>query len=247
MVAWPIAAPAPPHLSAKSVTSGGLASRATRMKCFWRPASLEEFAGQSTAVQPIFDAVREMAEAAREALGEERLQWLRRSSARLLRRSCAPPLVRSAGSMTLAHATPGDLWRVPAADAPGATLDAVYRPLTTPVVVYAHIHRPYIRHLSGVAIANTGSAGLPYDGDPRASYLLLDDEVPAIRRVEYDIEKECGALRDADRPGAPGLRPCSAPRHSFRRLEPGRTYRRGTKTNASMAILAALRSRPFSR
>jgi len=104
--------------------------------------------------------------------------------------------------MTLVHATPGDPWRAPAADAPDATLDAVYRPLATPVVVYAHIHRPYIRHLPGMAIANTGIAGLPYDGDPRASYLLLDDEVPAIRRVEYDIEKECGALRDAGRPGA---------------------------------------------
>ena len=52
-----------------------------------------------------------------------------------------------------------------------------------------------------MTIANTGSAGLPYDGDPRASYLLLDDEVPPILRVEYDIEKECGALRDAAPPG----------------------------------------------
>jgi len=31
---------------------------------------------------------------------------------------------------------------------------------------------------------------MPYDGDPRASYLLLTDGRQEIRRVEYDIERE---------------------------------------------------------
>jgi hypothetical protein len=45
-----------------------------------------------------------------------------------------------------------------------------------------------------MTICNSGSIGSPYDGDPRASYLLIDDEKPAIRRVEYDVEKEVGRL-----------------------------------------------------
>jgi hypothetical protein len=35
---------------------------------------------------------------------------------------------------------------------------------------------------------------MPYDGDPRASYLLLDDWSPTIRRVEYNVEREIKAL-----------------------------------------------------
>ena len=43
-------------------------------------------------------------------------------------------------------------------------------------------------------VANTGSVSLSYDGDRRASYLLLDESKPAIRRVEYDVDTELKAL-----------------------------------------------------
>jgi diadenosine tetraphosphatase ApaH/serine/threonine PP2A family protein phosphatase len=43
-------------------------------------------------------------------------------------------------------------------------------------------------------VANSGSVGLPYDGDRRASYLLLDESRPEIRRVEYDLDRELQAL-----------------------------------------------------
>jgi len=45
-------------------------------------------------------------------------------------------------------------------------------------------------------------ASLSYDGDPRASYLLIDDGTPAIRRVEYDVAKESKALVDRGVPRA---------------------------------------------
>ena len=35
-----------------------------------------------------------------------------------------------------------------------------------------------------MTVCNTGSVGSPYDGDPRASYLLIDEGKPAIRRVD---------------------------------------------------------------
>ena len=63
-----------------------------------------------------------------------------------------------------------------------------------PIAVYAHIHRPYIRSVSGMIVANTGSVGLPYDGDRRAAYLLLDGSEPSIRRVEYDVDREIETL-----------------------------------------------------
>ena len=43
-------------------------------------------------------------------------------------------------------------------------------------------------------VANTGSVSLSYDGDRRAAYLLLDESKPAIRRVEYDMDRELKAL-----------------------------------------------------
>jgi diadenosine tetraphosphatase ApaH/serine/threonine PP2A family protein phosphatase len=51
-------------------------------------------------------------------------------------------------------------------------------------------------------VANTGSVGLPYDGDRRAAYLLLDDSTPAIRRVEYDVDRELKAVRGCGLPYA---------------------------------------------
>jgi hypothetical protein len=53
-----------------------------------------------------------------------------------------------------------------------------------------------------MTVANTGSAGLPYDGDRRAAYLLLDDHQPLIRRLEYDLDAELKALAQSGLPHA---------------------------------------------
>ena len=44
-----------------------------------------------------------------------------------------------------------------------------------------------------------------YDGDPRASYLVMTDGTPAIRRVEHDVAREVRALRDRGYPRAEWL------------------------------------------
>jgi hypothetical protein len=41
---------------------------------------------------------------------------------------------------------------------------------------------------------------LSHDGDPRASYLLIDEGVPEIRRVPYDVEREIQALGNSGLP-----------------------------------------------
>jgi diadenosine tetraphosphatase ApaH/serine/threonine PP2A family protein phosphatase len=51
-----------------------------------------------------------------------------------------------------------------------------------------------------MTICNSGSVGSPYDGDPRSSYLLIDNGKPAIRRVAYDVEKEVERLLASDYP-----------------------------------------------
>lgn len=157
----------------------------------FRPESLREFARQSPGLKPLFAVIEEMAAATRAALGEERLAWLR-----------GLPRVQIHGPMALVHASPGDCWRAPAPEASDAELDSVYAPLGQPVAVYGHIHRPYVRGVAGMIVANTGSVGLSYDGDRRAAYLLLDGSTPTIRRVAYDVDKEIQALSGCGLPHA---------------------------------------------
>src|SRR5262249_3214561 len=106
------------------------------------------------------------------------------------------------GEVALVHASPTDLWRAPPPDAADAELEATYGPLHAGVTVYCHIHRPYIRTLDGLTVANSGSVGSPFDGDPRASYLLITDGVPEVIRVPYDVEREVGTLMVSGYPDA---------------------------------------------
>jgi diadenosine tetraphosphatase ApaH/serine/threonine PP2A family protein phosphatase len=46
-----------------------------------------------------------------------------------------------------------------------------------------------------MVILNPGSVGQPLDGDPRTSYAVVQDGVPEIRRVPYDIEATIAGIR----------------------------------------------------
>jgi|SRR5579884_660459 len=148
-----------------------------------RPESLEDFARQSPAPQSLWDAVREMTAFTREALGKERIAWL----GVLPRAIIHPPIA-------LVHASPTSAWSSPLADATDADLQSVYSPLGQPVAVYGHIHQSFKRDLEGLTVINAGSVSQSFDGDPRASYLLIDNGKPSIRRVEYDVEREIDAM-----------------------------------------------------
>lgn len=156
-----------------------------------RPETLDEFAAQSPAPGSLWDAVREMTAFTREALGKERIAWL----AALPRVVIHPPVA-------LVHAGPASAWRSPLADATDAELESVYLPLGQAIAVYGHIHRPFVRAVAGVTVINTGSVSQSFDGDPCASYLLIDDGTPKIRRVEYDLEREIKAITASGLPHA---------------------------------------------
>jgi putative phosphoesterase len=157
----------------------------------FRPESLTEFAAQIPAMQPLVPVIEEMAAATREALGDERLAWLRNL-----------PRSRIQAPVALVHASPETAWRAPMPAAIDSELQSVYWSLGQPVVAYGHIHRPYIRQIAGQIIVNTGSVSLSHDGDRRAAYLLLDDSNPQIRRVEYDVDREAQALSRCGLPHA---------------------------------------------
>src|SRR5580692_9190440 len=110
----------------------------------FQPESLTEFAKQSPQMQPLLATIQEMAAATREALGEERLAWLR-----------SLPRTQVHAPMALVHASPESCWRAPAHTASDAELASVYSPLGQPIAIYAHIHRSYIRSVSGTGVPET--------------------------------------------------------------------------------------------
>jgi predicted phosphodiesterase len=84
-------------------------------------------------------------------------------------------------------------------------LHGTYASLGGQIVVYGHIHRPFIRRLQGMTVANAGSVSQSYDGDTRASYLVIDGESVAIRRVDYDVQSEAEELLRSGLPHAEWL------------------------------------------
>jgi len=78
----------------------------------------------------------------------------------------------------------------------------------TDVVVCGHSHRPFARHVAGVWFINTGSVGRPDDGDPRASYALLQIEPDGLQvkhyRLDYDIAWAVAAIQQNNLPEAFG-------------------------------------------
>jgi hypothetical protein len=141
----------------------------------------------------LFDAI---APATVAAIGSERLEWL-----------SGLPMVWRGFDLGVVHATPDDLWRAPRPDAADPEFLAAYASLGVSRVVYGHIHRPFVRDIGALTMANAGSVSLSYDGDPRASYALADDRVPVLttRRVAYDVQREIDLLNQRGYPHASWL------------------------------------------
>ena len=161
----------------------------------WDTSARPALEASAPKLKPLFKVLFDLSgPATRQMIGASRLEWLR----------ALPPDLRFEElrheSLALVHASPGNLWRAPMDTADDAELDNTYKQLNAAVVVYCHIHRPFIRKIGNMTVCNTGSVGSPYDGDPRGSYLLIDNGQPETRRVEYDVEKEVGRLLSSDYP-----------------------------------------------
>jgi len=66
------------------------------------------------------------------------------------------------------------------------------------LIILGHTHVPFVHRLNGRALMNPGSVGQPRDGDPRASYTLVDVTEGVFelspRRVEYDIDETASRM-----------------------------------------------------
>lgn len=66
------------------------------------------------------------------------------------------------------------------------------------VIIFGHSHLPFSRQVDGVWFINPGGAGRQDDGDPRASYAILQINPFEVNhfRIDYDVEKAAAAIRE---------------------------------------------------
>jgi predicted phosphodiesterase len=145
------------------------------------------------------DTFRAAAEWAHDALGDERVAWLRRLPAE--RRVHAED-----GTMILVcHASPGS--QTAGFDQVLETTVTLERVARTEarVIVCGHTHLPEVRDLGWKLIVNDGSAGYVFDGDPTASWALLDlvdgEVTTEIKRTTFDVLAVANAISERGLPG----------------------------------------------
>ena len=159
--------------------------------------------GDYTAAFPWFaDGVPESYEAAaewaRDQIGDDGIDFLRHlPSERRLR--------IGDDLLLFCHASPGSLTDGLSADLDAVvTMERVSR-TDAKVIVCGHTHLPEIREVGWRTIVNVGSAGYVFDGDPTASWALIeidDDGIRAeIHRTSYDVMAAANAVSARGLPG----------------------------------------------
>ena len=106
--------------------------------------------------------------------------------------------------LVVVHATPWSISDVIRPDAAEHEVRRVFQEADAAVVVYGHIHQAYIREVLGKLLVNTGSVGVPFDGDWRASFATLTSDgsrwKASLHRVPYDRDAAIAASRRSDNP-----------------------------------------------
>lgn len=102
--------------------------------------------------------------------------------------------------MDFFHATPWDNYVLIMPWASNEELAGQRLSDRTRVSGFGHSHRAFVRTVDGRLVVNCGSVGLPFDGDPRPSYVILEVErgtvSASIRRVSYPAEAAIRTARD---------------------------------------------------
>lgn len=109
------------------------------------------------------------------------------------------------GRLLVVHSAPGDPARPLPDPSQEGELERLFGDAGAAVVVHGHDHRPSVAGLRRVSVVGTGAVGLPFDGDPRACYVIVTAEGRGFsfehRRVAYDVE---AAAAEAEKAGMPG-------------------------------------------
>jgi putative phosphoesterase len=70
------------------------------------------------------------------------------------------------------------------------------------VICVGHTHYPYVLEIEDKLVINPGSVGLPRDGDPRASYAIVEDRRVELKRTAYPVDNSIQTIQDSPLPDA---------------------------------------------
>ena len=101
--------------------------------------------------------------------------------------------------LLMSHGSPNSISEHLTPDTPEERLAALAESSDADVILCGHSHQPFLRQVNGVLFINPGSVGRLDDGDPRASYVVLEinhgQVTPQYFRVSYDIMAAVQSMR----------------------------------------------------
>jgi putative phosphoesterase len=90
----------------------------------------------------------------------------------------------------LVHGSPRKVNEYLFEDKPARTFERIAALADCDVLVFGHTHKPWVHEYGGVRFVNCGAVGKPKDGDPRASFAVLESSNSgvsvSIERADYD-------------------------------------------------------------
>ena len=151
----------------------------------------------------------------RRDVGEKWLEWMRELPFALR-------MGEDENQLLICHANPTNddehVWP----DADDGLLARLFGEERANAIAFGHLHLPYTRVWRGKLLVNVASAGLPKDGDARASYAILTERAGGWearhRRVDFDVKKVATQLVDSGIPGSAELI-ATLRRHRYKRLK----------------------------
>jgi putative phosphoesterase len=154
-------------------------------------ADFDYSAANPSFIDGVPELFRVAAEWAHDALGDERVSWLRRLPAErrlMLEDTMLLACHASPGSQTQGFDTQLD---------PSVVFERLSR-TDARLICCGHTHLPEVRDLGWKMIVNDGSAGYVFDGDPTASWALVEVDgttiTAEIRRTEFDTMAVANAI-----------------------------------------------------
>jgi diadenosine tetraphosphatase ApaH/serine/threonine PP2A family protein phosphatase len=155
------------------------------LDAFWIRGNGERWTGDpgaDDAPEPVRPAIA----ACREVLGEQ-----------LVAELAALPFDHAESGARFCHASPVSDMRSFLPE-PGDDEADMLEGLEDQLLVFGHTHLPFERVAAGgTRLVNPGSVGMPFDGNTRAAYALLDDDGRLEhRRIAYDHAASAAAVRE---------------------------------------------------
>ena len=103
------------------------------------------------------------------------------------------------GPVRLAHGSPRSDEECVTPETPDERVREFSAGVDEKVIVTAHVHMQFDRHVAGVRSLNAGSVGLPYETAPGAYWAILGPDVE-FRRTEYDLDATIERYRSTGQP-----------------------------------------------